>query len=84
MPDAPAIDRWNPSFYRFPIQSMRTGFQPVSLPLILVVPGRLTSSGQPIANSDVRDVKFYVANAPKSAFAKKSWDRQEQSGVACG
>jgi hypothetical protein len=68
LPAAPKIDRYSPSFQRTPIQNNRTGFQPVYLPLILITPGRRTATGTGIANSDVFDVKFYIADAPDPAI----------------
>ncbi len=64
MPAAPSIERYQPSFYRFPIQNARTGFKPVYLPVILIVPGRRTPEGTPLGNTDVFGVKFFVADAP--------------------
>ena len=69
MPSAPTISRYNPSFYRFPVQNARTGYQPVYLPLILIVPGRrLPSSIQDLANSQILSAKYYIANAPNPAL----------------
>ena len=68
MPAAPPISRYSPSYYRFPIQNNRTGFQPVYLPLILIVPGRRDQRGFVIGNTNVWDVKFYIANAPDMAY----------------
>ena len=68
MPSAPIVDRYNPSFQRFPVQNNRTGFKPVSLPLILVVPGRKLANGTVLSNSDVFNVRFYIADAPEPAI----------------
>lgn len=67
MPAAPPVDRDQPSFLRFPIQNDRTGFKPVSLPVILVVPGRRNENGTALAGSQVFDVKYFVAKAPDPA-----------------
>lgn len=64
MPAATPPDRFQPSFFRLPIQNNRTGFQPVYLPLVLVVPGRRDERGFTLANSEVRNVRFFVADAP--------------------
>jgi hypothetical protein len=60
----PPVERHQPSFLRFPIQNNRTGFQPVYLPVILIVPGRRTPSGSVLANSGATDVRFFIADAP--------------------
>jgi hypothetical protein len=64
---ATVINRYNPSFSVFPIQNNRTGWKPVYLPVVLVVPARRDSVGDDIPNSDVSDVKFFIENAPGRA-----------------
>ena len=64
MPAPPPVDRYQPSFLRFPIQNDRTGFRPVALPVILVVPGRRNENGTVLANSGVYDVKYFIVDAP--------------------
>jgi hypothetical protein len=64
MPAPQPVERHQPSFLRFPIQNARTGFQPVYLPVVLVVPGRRTPSGTVLANSGVTDVRFLIVDAP--------------------
>jgi len=59
--------RYNPSFTLFPIQNNRTGWKPVWLPVILVVPARRDSDGNDIANSDVFNVQYFIENAPGRA-----------------
>lgn len=57
-------NRFQPSFSLFPLNNNRTGWQPVNIPLILVVPFRRTVDGIPIANSEVTDVTFAIEDAP--------------------
>lgn len=65
MPAAPTVNRYQPSFHRHPIQNARTGFKPVYLPVILVVPYRRTSEGTTLPDTDVFNVRFYIAEAPQ-------------------
>ena len=67
MPAPPPIDRYQPSFLRFPIMNDRTGFKPVALPVILIVPGRRNENGTTIAGTDVFDVKYFITKAPEPA-----------------
>ena len=67
MPAPPPIDRNNPSFLRYPIQGARTGFKPVSLPLILVVPWRRNENGTTLGDTNVFDVKYYIVEPPDQA-----------------
>lgn len=67
MPAPIPVDRNQPSFLRFPIQNDRTGFKPVSLPVILVVPWRRDESGRALGDSGVYDVKYFIAEAPDPA-----------------
>ena len=67
MPNPPATSRYNPSFLRYPIQNDRTGFKPVWLPVILIVPVRRTTEGLGLVNSEVWDVKYFIADAPDQA-----------------
>lgn len=68
MPTAPPIERFQPSFYRFPIQNNRTGFQPVFLPIILIISGRRTPDGFPLANTGVSDLRYFVTDAPEPSL----------------
>jgi hypothetical protein len=61
---AKIIDRFQPSFSLFPLNTNRTGYQPVNQPLILVVPFTRTIDGIPVANSSVSDCVFFVEDAP--------------------
>lgn len=47
------IDPFQPSFNLYPVNDNTTGYKPVSLPMILVVPKRLDTTGYPVANSEV-------------------------------
>jgi len=67
MPAATPPDRNNPSFYRFPINNNRTGFKPVYLPMILIVPRRRNANGTTLGKTEVFDVKFFIADAPEQA-----------------
>lgn len=67
MPAPPPVDRNQPSFLRFPIQNARTGFKPMALPVILVVPRRRNENGTVIGDSNVFDVKYFIAQAPDPA-----------------
>lgn len=68
MPAPPKIQRYSPSFLRFPVQNARTGYQPVYIPLILIVPGRKLPNGTRLANSGVISAKYYIQDAPDSAL----------------
>lgn len=64
MSAAPPIERYQPGFLRFPMQNDRTGFKPVFLPIILIIQGRRTTNGTPLANSGISDLRYYVTDAP--------------------
>lgn len=81
MPDAPALERYQPGFFRFPIQNNRTGYKPVYLPMILVVPGRRTAQGTGLQGSGVFNVKFYVTDAPDPAIVAGQFIFPPPSGV---
>lgn len=53
-------DRHQPSFSLWPLQNARTAYQPVWLPVILVVPHRRTLDGTPVANSEIFDLIFRI------------------------
>lgn len=57
-------DRFNPSFVTFPLQNNRTAYQPVNIPLLLVVPFAKTSTGVRVGGSDVSNLKFFIEDAP--------------------
>lgn len=57
-------DRFQPSFSLFPVNTNRTGYQPVNLPVLLVVPFTRTVDGFPIGDSGVQEVVFYIEDAP--------------------
>ena len=67
MPAPQPVDRFQPSFLRFPIQNDRTGFKPVALPVILVVPGRRDTNGRVMAGSGVSNVRYFIVDAPDPA-----------------
>ncbi len=47
-------DFHNPSFAQMPVNNLRTGWKPISVPIILVVPNRINGLGYPIENSDIQ------------------------------
>lgn len=51
-------DLFNPSFAHWPLQNNRTGYQPVNIPLLLVVPFANFS------NAAVFNLKFFIEEAP--------------------
>ena len=53
-------DKNQPSFYRFPQQSNRTGWQPVQTPTILVVPWSYDSFGNYIQDAEIQEVTFSI------------------------
>tara|TARA_R100001244_G_scaffold25113_4_gene25580 strand:+ start:42275 stop:46411 length:4137 start_codon:yes stop_codon:yes gene_type:complete len=61
---AEVVDRYQPTFSLFPINTNRTGYQPVNLPLVLVVPFRRTIDGIPINDTGLTDCAFYIEDAP--------------------
>lgn len=67
MPQRPDISRDQPSFFRFPLNNNRTGFQPVFLPLVLVEPRKRTPAGATIDNSHVILSRFFISDAPQPA-----------------
>ena len=60
MAEPQPVDRFQPSFFRFPIQNNRTGWQPVSLPVVLVVPFSHNSDGSPIQGSEIKELTFGI------------------------
>lgn len=56
----PPPDRWQPSFFRFPIQNDRTGWKPVWTPTVLVVPWYRDGFGNVINCSSVNRVTFSI------------------------
>ena len=63
-----SIDKNKPSFYLFPVNNNRTGWRPVGLPVILVVPRKRDASGSTIPNSNVFNVKVLIENTPRSSL----------------
>ena len=62
---ATITDRFNPSFVHWPLQNNRTAYQPVNVPLVLVVPFiREASTGASIVGSQVSNLKFFIEEAP--------------------
>ena len=47
------VDKFQPSFIRFPINDNTTGYKPLSMPMILVVPRRIDEVGALVPDSDV-------------------------------
>jgi len=64
---AEIADRFQPSFSLFPINNNRTGYQPVNLPMMLVVPHRRTASGFVVGGTEVSNVEFLIEEAPGRA-----------------
>jgi P2-related tail formation protein len=65
MPTFALESRYDPSFYLHPIQNARTGYQPVFLPLLLVVPvKRDPNSGENVPSADVQGLTFFIEDAP--------------------
>lgn len=62
---AKITDRFNPSFVTWPLQNNRTGYQPVNVPLVLVVPfSRDPVTRVRIADSGITNLKFFIEDAP--------------------
>ena len=62
---ATITDLFNPSFCTWPLQSNRTGLQPVNIPLVLVVPySRDPDTGNGLADSQISNLKFFIEEAP--------------------
>lgn len=62
---AKITDRFNPSFVTWPLQNNRTGYQPVNVPLVLVVPyTRDPATRQPLVNSGISNLRFFIEEAP--------------------
>lgn len=58
-------DRFNPSFVHWPLQNNRTAYQPVNIPLVMVVPFvREPQTGAGLVGSQVSNLKFYIEEAP--------------------
>ena len=58
----------NPSFNLFPVNNDRTAWRPVGLPVILVVPDRRDSFGNPIDNSDVFNIRVAIEDVPRKSL----------------
>lgn len=62
---AKLIERFQPSFVTWPLQNNRTAFQPVNVPLVLVVPfTRDPATNEQLADSGVTNLKFFIEDAP--------------------
>jgi hypothetical protein len=61
---AELVSTFQPGFSLFPRNNNRTGWQPVNLPLVLVVPYVRTVTDFPINNANVCEVAFYIEEAP--------------------
>lgn len=58
-------ERFNPSFVHWPLQNNRTAYQPVGIPLLLVVPFmREPQTGAGLVGSQVTNLKFFIEEAP--------------------
>lgn len=55
---------FQPGFSLFPRNNNRTGWQPVNIPLILVVPYVRTDSGFPVNNANVCSLTYLIEEAP--------------------
>lgn len=62
------IDYNRPNFYLYPVNNNRTAWRPFGLPVILVVPHKYDSYGDPIPNSMVFEVEIYIEDVPQEAF----------------
>lgn len=65
MPDL--VNFHQPSINIWPLQNARTGYQPVWLPAILVIPHVRADDGSPVTNAGVFDVIFRIEEAPGRA-----------------
>jgi len=57
-------NRFQPSFSLFPLNNNRTGWQPVNIPLVMVVPFARSVTGIPIASANVCELRFFIEDAP--------------------
>lgn len=57
-------DIHQPSFVLYPLNNNRTGWQPVNIPLLLVVPHVRSAGGIPINNANVCELVFFIEDAP--------------------
>jgi len=57
----------NPNFSLYPINNDRTGWVAFKLPVIMVVPNRRDLNGNPIANSQVFNVRVFIEDVPSEA-----------------
>lgn len=58
-------NKHNPSFVLFPVNSNTTAWQPIRLPVLLVVPHARTSIGNGVDGSEVKSLQIYIENAPR-------------------
>jgi len=69
--------RYDPSFYLFPINNARTGYQPVWIPTLLVEPAkRDPNTGLTISGSGVLSLEFYVEDAPNLRAPVAGYDHR--------
>ena len=61
---AKLTSEFQPSFSLFPLNTNRTGYQPVNIPLMLVQPYARSDAGIPINNSNVCELIFFIEDAP--------------------
>jgi phage tail P2-like protein len=57
-------DEHQPSFSLFPLNNNRTGWQPVNIPLMMVVPHVRSAGGIPVNNANVCELIFFIEDAP--------------------
>jgi len=62
-------DRYQPSFFKFPINNDRAGYQPWAMPVVLVVPYRYDQeTGLEFIDSLPSNVRYYIADVPNQAL----------------
>lgn len=62
-------DRFQPSFFRFPINNNRAGYQPYASPVILVVPFTFDlETGKQITGARPKSLRYSVQDAPDPAI----------------
>ncbi len=59
------IEQHNPSFLLMPHNNNRTGWRPISLPIILVEPDRRNRLGTPLDNSAVVSARIIIEDTPR-------------------
>jgi len=61
---AKLFNRFQPSFSLYPLNNNRTGYQPVNIPLVMVVPFVRSVTGTPLANANVCELRYFIEDAP--------------------